>query len=202
LRGPIERLRQYPTLSLATPEQRAAAAAFWKATRVATRIWANPRVAAAAGFTMRQRARSTGDASSPWFHAEHRRYSNDDLFADPHHPEVIIYANLPHKPLVLIGVMFGMKRDMRGPTFGGPITRWHTHWICARGNRRAFGPRPDGSCPPGTHGRQARNEMLHVWLTHDLRSAYAVTPPEPELCVARLLPADFCEHVKHAGHHH
>jgi hypothetical protein len=39
LRGPIERLRQYPTLSLATSEQRAAAVRLLDATRQATRPW-------------------------------------------------------------------------------------------------------------------------------------------------------------------
>jgi hypothetical protein len=201
LRGPIDRLRQYPTLSLATVEQRAAAKELWEATRAGSSAWADPKVAAAAGFRVRRARRQPGDRSPHWLHAEHHRYSNDELFLDPHHPEVIIYANVPGRPLMLIGVMYGVKPGMRGPTPGGPITRWHTHWICARGNHRGFAPRPDGSCPRGTHGRQARNEMLHVWFTHDLRSAYAINPPQPELCVAQLLPAGYCHHLQHGAHH-
>jgi hypothetical protein len=190
-------------LALASPEQRAAAQELWKATRAGTSAWMDPRAASAAGFRVRRASRRSGDASPHWLHAEHHLYSNDDLFLDPRHPEVIIYANLPHKPLVLIGVMYGMKPGMRGPTPGGPITRWHTHWICARGDRRGFAPRPDGSCPAGTRGRQARNEMLHVWFTRDLRSQFAINPPQPELCVAQLLPAGYCHHLKHGpGHHH
>jgi hypothetical protein len=41
--------------------------------------------------------------------------------------------------------------------------------------------------------------MLHMWLTRDLRSAFAIHAPEPELCVARLLPAVHCAHIAH-GH--
>ena len=203
LRGPIDRLRQYPVLSLASADERAAAELLWGRTRAATSAWQDPRAARSAGFRVHRARRQPGDASPHWLHAEHHRWSNDDRFVDPEHPEVIIYANAPHRPLVLIGVMYGMKRGMRGPTAGGPITRWHTHWICARGHKRGFSPRPDGSCPPGTRGRQARNEMLHVWFTHDLRSAFAVNPPQPELCVARLLPAGYCSrHKFHVGHHH
>jgi hypothetical protein len=203
LRGPIDRLRQYPVLSLATPEQQAAAEALWATTRAATSVWQDPRAARRAGFRVHRAARKSGDVSPHWLHAEHHRWSNDNVFVDPNRPEVIIYANVPHKPLVLIGVMYGMKPGMRGPTPGGPIMRWHTHWICARGHKRGRSPLPDGTCPPGTHGRQARNEMLHVWFTHDLRSAFAVNPPQPELCVARLLPADYCRrHKFQVGHHH
>ena len=52
LRGPIDRLQQYPTLSLATAEQRAAAVRLLEATRSATRKWRDSRAAAAAGFRM------------------------------------------------------------------------------------------------------------------------------------------------------
>jgi hypothetical protein len=34
--------------------------------------------------------------------------------------------------------------------------------------------------------------MLHVWFTRDLRSAFAIHAPEPELCHAGLLPAARC----------
>jgi hypothetical protein len=203
LRGPIERLRQYPALSLATPEERTAAETLWATTRAATSVWADPRAARRSGFRVHRASRKAGDVSPHWLHAEHHRWSNDDRFLDPEHPEVIIYANAPHKPLVLIGVMYGMKPGMHGPALGGPITRWHTHVICARGHKRGFAPRPDGSCPAGTRLRQARNEMLHVWFTHDLRSAFAVNPPQPELCIARLLPADYCRrHKFRVGHDH
>ena len=58
-------------------------------------------------------------------------------------------------------------------------------------------PRADGSCPPGATPRQG-SEMMHVWFTHDLRSAYAIHAPERELCVAKKLPRDRCGHAGHA----
>lgn len=201
LRGPIDSLRQYPTLSLATARQRAAAVRLLDATRRAARAWRDPRAAAAAGFRMRLAPRLAADRSVHWFHSENHRYLQDRRYLDPQHVETLIYANARGRPLVLIGVMFALRRGMRGPSLGGPITRWHTHWVCARGNRRGVASRPDGSCPRGTKGRQG-SEMLHIWFTRDLRSAYAVHAPEPELCVARLLPSGYCRHAGHHGGHH
>jgi hypothetical protein len=37
--------------------------------------------------------------------------------------------------------------------------------------------------------------MMHVWLTGELRSTFAISAPEPELCRARLLPGDYCRTV-------
>lgn len=34
--------------------------------------------------------------------------------------------------------------------------------------------------------------MMHVWFTHDLRSAFAVRAPEPELCRDGLLRGRSC----------
>lgn len=201
LRGPIDRLQQYPTLSLATAEQRAAAVRLLEATRRATREWRNPKAAAAAGFRMTLAPRLAVDRSVHWFHSENHHFLQDDRYVDPQHVETLIYANAPGRPLVLIGVMFALRRGMHGPSLGGPITRWHTHWVCARGKHRGLAPRPDGSCPPGTKGRQG-SEMLHIWFTRDLRSAYAVHAPEPELCVAGLLPSGYCRHAGHHGSHH
>lgn len=87
--------------------------------------------------------------------------------------------------------MYAMKRGMQGPAPGGPITRWHWHRVCARAEQRGVKPLPDGSCPPGSSLREG-SEMLHVWFTNDLRSAFAIHAPEPELCSAGLLPADYC----------
>jgi hypothetical protein len=37
--------------------------------------------------------------------------------------------------------------------------------------------------------------MLHVWFTGELRSAFAIRAPEPELCTEGLLPKDYCQRV-------
>jgi len=39
---------------------------------------------------------------------------------------------------------------------------------------------------------QGTSEMLHVWFTRDLRSAFAISAPKPELCAAGLIPARAC----------
>lgn len=132
-----------------------------------------------------------------YFHAEHRRFSNDKTVLDPRRPETLIYADVRGRPLVLVGVMFAMKRGKFGPTPGGPITRWHAHFVCARGVKRGVQPRSDGSCPRGTK-LSLGSEMMHVWFTRDLRSAFAIHGPKPELCAAVLLPLAHCGH---AGHH-
>jgi hypothetical protein len=191
VRGLASRLPQYPDVPAASQRQRVAAERLLAAARRATRTWRNPRAAIAAGFAAERPRRRTGDRTIGIFHAEHRRYSADRRFLDPAHPEVLIYANAPGRPLVLIGVMFSVPRGVLGPTPGGPVTRWHSHLVCARGAQRGLRPRADGSCPPGARLRRG-SEMLHLWFTDDVRSAFAVHAPEPELCAARLLSAAHC----------
>jgi hypothetical protein len=191
LRGVAHLLDQYPTLSLATAAQRSAAVRLLAEMRSAARPWRDPRRAAAAGFDMHLARRRPGDTSVGYLHAEHRPYRNDGIYLDPQRPETLVYATVPGRPPVLIGVMFSMPRGLHGPTPGGPITRWHMHRVCARGAQRGLTPRPDGSCPPGSTSRLG-SEMLHVWFTRDLRSSFAIHAPEPELCHAGLLPAARC----------
>ena len=198
---PIDQLQQYPALRLATPKQRAAAVTLWVATQNATRAWSRPRAARAAGFSLRTAPRSAGDTSVHWFHSENRGFLHDTSFLDPSRVETLIYANAPGRPLVLIGVMFALARGMHGATPGGPITRWHRHWVCARGRHRGVAARRDGTCPPGTHGRYG-SEMMHIWFTRDLRGAYAIHAPEPELCKAGYLPSAYCLRAGRHRHHH
>jgi hypothetical protein len=190
LRGPAHELPQYPTVALATPTQRAAAIRLLAESRRSVSRWPTPAAAAAAGFDTRPARRARPERVG-YLHAEHRRFSDDRHYLDPRRPEALIYANVRGRSLVLVGMMFSMPRGVRGPTPGGPITRWHTHRVCARGDERGLAPRPDGSCPPGTTSRQG-SEMLHLWFTHDLRSAFAIHAPEPELCAVGLLPRQVC----------
>ena len=198
LRGPISRLQQYPTLSLATHKQLAAAKRLRREIWAGSRAWRSPRDAAALGYAPARLAKP-GNSAGLFLHAENRPLSNDEDFLNPNEPEVLIFANMPGRPLVLIGVMFAVPRGVHGPTPGGPITRWHTHEVCAHGKKRGLTPRKDGSCPPGTKLRQGA-EMLHFWFTGDLRSAYAIHGPLPDLCAARLVFHTYCHHL--GGHLH
>jgi hypothetical protein len=191
VRGLVHELPQYPNLASATATERAAARRLLTRARHAARAWRDSRAAARAGFAADRPSRRPGDRSIGIFHAEHRRFSGDRHFLDPARPEVLIYANVPGRPLVLIGVMFSVPRGVLGPSPGGPVTRWHSHMVCARGAARGLAPRADGTCPPGARLRRG-SEMLHLWFTPDLRSAYAIKVPEPAFCAAGVLPARHC----------
>lgn len=195
VRGLVDELPQYPDVSAANAAQRAASRRLLANARRAARAWRDPRAALAAGFAAMRPARRPGDRSLGIFHAEHRRFSADRNLLDPERPEVLIYANAAGRPLVLVGVMFSVPRGVFGPSPGGPITRWHSHIVCARGGQRGFAPPAPGRCPPGAKLRRG-SEMLHLWFTRDLRSAFAVKVPEPELCALRILPAAHCRSGK------
>jgi hypothetical protein len=196
LRGPAHRLHQYPSVSLATRSQRAAAEEFVTNLAARTALWRDPRRAATAGFRTTRPRRRAGDRSILWFHAEHRAYHHDNVYLDAQRPDTLIYADVPGRRLVLVGVMFSMRRGMRGPHPGGPITRWHWHLVCMTGSGRGLTPRRNGSCPRGSRLRRG-SEMMHIWFTPDLRSAYAIHAPVHELCLARYLPAGRCDHAHH-----
>jgi hypothetical protein len=130
-----------------------------------------------------------------WFHSENRAWHSDTHYLDPKRPDTLIYADLPHRPLIVVGVMISMPRGLRGPTPGGPITRWHSHIVCVQGDLRGLAPRANGTCPAGQRRVQG-SEMMHVWFTHDLHSAYAIHAPGPELCSSHLLPASVCSNPR------
>jgi hypothetical protein len=199
LRGPAHLLQQYPAMSLATPAQRRAAKRLLTRTIAGTRRWRDADVALTDGFATDRARQLAPNAPVGIFHAEHRGFRNDGRTLDTRRPETLIYANAPGHPLVLIGVMYGVPRGVHGPTPGGAITRWHRHSVCAQGKKRGTTPRSDGSCPPGTK-RRLGSEMLHIWFTRDLRSAYAIHAPEPELCRDGLYPPERCRGHQH--HHH
>jgi hypothetical protein len=190
--GLAHRLPQYPAVFLASPRQRAASEQLRNRLFSAAVRLAAPSAAEAAGFDLRRPRRRHGETRVMWFHAENRRWhAARDGRLDPDHPDTLIYADLPGRPLKLVGVMISMPRGVRGPVPGGPITRWHYHLVCVSGRKRGLAPRGDGSCPTGSTLRVG-SEMLHVWFTRDLRSAYAIHAPWPELCASQLLPPVTC----------
>jgi hypothetical protein len=193
--GLASTLQQYPPLLLASELERAEARRLLTVIERAARSWRDPRAAARAGFNTRRPKRAPGETRVMWFHSEHRRNHSDDAYFDPTRPDTLIYADLPGRPLSLVGAMFSMPRGVEGATPGGPITRWHWHVVCTDTIARGTKPHADGSCPRGSR-LYGGSEMLHVWFTGELRSAYAIHAPVPELCRAHLVPPQAC-----SGHH-
>ena len=189
--GLAAHLAQYPDLSLATVGQRRNAEHLLERLRATTARWRTVRAARRSGFDTHLAKRAAGDDSIGWLHAEHRRFSADRHILDARRPEALIYATQPGHAPVLVGAMFSVPRGLRGPTPAGPIARWHSHEVCVRKDKRGLAPLPNGSCPIGTRRTQG-SEMLHVWFTHDLRSAFAVHAPVPQLCRDGVLTAAAC----------
>lgn len=194
--GLAHHLRQYPDVALATTKQQHAAVDLLRRAREASARWLNVDVAATRGFDTHLAPRAPGDGAVGYLHAEHRRNSADSHALDPDRPESLIYATEPGRRPRLVGVMFSVERGVLGPTPGGPLTRWHAHIVCVKGIKRGLTPRPDGSCPAGAKKAQG-SEMLHLWFTKGLRSAFAVHAPVPELCRDGLLSKKACRAGAH-----
>jgi len=195
-RGLIQHLLQYPVLELATPAEHMAAVRLLARIEAAAEAgrWYDASIAASKGFVRRTATRKPDDGSAHYLHAELLTERQGGPLLDAARPKALIYANAPGRPLALVGAMYSLKRGEQGPSPGGPITRWHSHLVCTVGEQRGVKPPDDGSCPPGARLRQG-SEMLHVWFTGDLRSAFAVSAPEPELCKAGLLPGGYCRNL-------
>jgi hypothetical protein len=192
--GLVQHLLQYPVVRLATLRQRARARRLL-AQLVATaqrERWRGLSSAERAGYDTRTAPRKPGDRSVHYFHAERSQEPRRRVILDPSRPKALIYANAPGRPLVLVGAMWSTRDGELGPTPAGPILRWHSHVVCKQGDRRGLKPPASGKCPPGSRLTQGASEMLHVWFTPDLRSAFAIRAPEPELCAAGLLPRARC----------
>jgi hypothetical protein len=190
-RGLIGHLEQYPDVSLATPTQQAAARRILDVVRREARHWTTLPAAQRAGFETRTARRKAGDRTPHYLHAETLRERRGGPVFDPRRPKALIFAREPGGRAVLVGVMYSVQRREHGPSPGGPITRWHSHIVCTVANKRGRKPQADGTCPPGAVARQG-SEMMHLWFTRDLRSAFAIGAPEPELCRDGLLSGAFC----------
>jgi hypothetical protein len=96
------------------------------------------------------------------FHLWSRRYNADDRILDPERVESLVYWKPTARGVdpILVAFMFRARPGPR-PRFAGSIPVWHKH-------------------------QQGGDKMIHVWLTRDLRSAYANCLPVPEL--ERALP--------------
>ena len=94
------------------------------------------------------------------FHLRRELYENDRHIFMATRPESLVYWWPRRGDPILLGYMFRVPADRR-PAFGGPIPIYHRH--------------------PGADGKLADNQMTHVWLTRDLRSAWANCLPVEQL---------------------
>jgi hypothetical protein len=192
--GIVGHLRQYPALRLATLRQQATARRVLERLVAAAKAgnWQDLGAARRAGYDTRSRRRAPGDRSVFFFHAERPQEPRGRSIFDFTRPKALIYANAPGRPLELVGAMWSTRDGEVGPTPAGPVIRWHSHVVCKEGRKRGLTPLPGGKCPPRARLQQGASEMLHVWFTRDVRSAFAITAPRPELCTAGLLKRASC----------
>jgi hypothetical protein len=167
--------RNLPDVAAATADERARAEALWKASAANAERWRDPEAARAAGFRFRDEAGP--ERRVRFLHVPNPAWRADGRVLDPARPETLVYWNGPGDRLTLVGVMYTAARGASGPTVGGPITRWHDHESCRDPATRAKLGRPvDGTCPEGQVFRRS-GEMMHVWFTDDLATAFARRAP-------------------------
>jgi hypothetical protein len=167
-----------PDVAAASEDERARAEALWKASMAGAERWRDPDAAAAAGFRFRDEDDQAKSGRRVRFrHVPNPAWRLDGRVLDPTRPETLIYWNGPGDQLTLVGVMYTAARGASGPAVGGPITRWHDHESCRDPVTRAKLGRPvDGTCPEGQVHRRS-GEMMHVWFTDDLATAFARRAP-------------------------
>ena len=166
-----------PEVAAATDQERAKAEVLWKASAANAEQWRDPDAAAAAGFRFKDKDEAGPERRVRFLHVPNPAWRADGRVLDPARPETLIYWNRPGDRLTLVGVMYTAARGEAGPAVGGPITRWHDHEFCRDPATRAKLGRPvDGACPEGQVDRRS-GEMMHVWFTDDLTTAFARRPP-------------------------
>jgi hypothetical protein len=166
-----------PSVAAASDDERARAEALWKASVAGAARWRDQEAATAAGFRFKDRNEAGSGRPVRFLHVPNPAWRADGRVLDPSRPETLVYWNGPGDRLTLVGVMYTAPRGTHGPTVGGPITRWHTHESCRDPGARAKVGRPvDGACPQGQVYRRS-GEMMHVWFTDDLATAFARRAP-------------------------
>jgi hypothetical protein len=165
-----------PDVNAATPEQRAKAQSLLDRSIAATRKYVDPAAAKAAGYRT-----DVAKPEAKFPHAGNPAYRNDGKLIDPTRPESLVYWRGPQGRLVLVGVLYAVPKGTAVPDVAGPLTRWHSHQACVDPAARKKLSKPqDGRCPQGQQLRES-GQMMHVWFTDDLATAYARRPPAEAL---------------------
>jgi hypothetical protein len=166
-----------PSVAAASDDERARAEALWRASVAGAGRWRDQEAATAAGFRFKGQDEAGSGRPVRFLHVPNPAWRADGRVLDPSRPETLVYWNGPGDRLTLVGVMYTTPRGTHGPAVGGPITRWHTHESCRDPDTGAKLGRPvDGACPQGQVHRRS-GEMMHVWFTDDLATAFARRAP-------------------------
>ena len=192
--GLINHLPQYPTVSRATPLQRARASASLPGS------WRPPRgETGETSATQRERATTyepgvertaTRACSSSTRSATRNRAAGRSSTFDGQGADLRERARTP---LVLVGAMWSTRDGEVGPTPAGPILRWHSHVVCKEGKKRGLKPPASGKCPPRRRdSRRARARCCTSGSQATCGARSRSAAPRPELCAAGLLPGVHC----------
>jgi hypothetical protein len=173
---PFRHPPDYPDLAAAGQRQVSRAQALYDRTRAAAaRRFPTATAAVAAGYRPRRE-----EAKDTLLHLNKRSYYRDRRVLDPMRPESLVYWHSGVR-WELVGVMYRASSRKAPPRTGAPkIARWHVHGGCRAGRPRP-GDRYRRVCPRGMRLAIGGTLMMHVWLTNDLRSAFAMGPPDAEL---------------------
>lgn len=145
---------QYPDIAKASDARRIEARRLWHQTRASA---GSPALRSYAAARRNHFVRVPVKRIRPLiFHLRQKGYERDRHVLDARRPESLVYWWPLRGQPVLLAFMYRAPAD-DVPTFGSPLIGWHGHL------------RADGGA--GT------TQMTHVWLTGDLRSAYANCMP-------------------------
>ena len=144
----------YPDLSKATPRRLRQAEQIYAAAWRWSRRFKDIGRARELGFF--SGAADFVDRRAHVYHLRHLAFTRDKVYFNPKKTESLMYYNGLEGPPVLVGYMF--RYPLGGqPPFAKPLFGWHAH---GSGKWRGI-----------------PNQMTHIWLTNDLRSAMANCMP-------------------------
>ena len=178
-------MSQFADVGAATPGERAEAQALLDRTRAIAPRFRTVSAARAAGYGWGLEDLDRPISKEPaLLHGRSRAHYYDDRTLDPAHPESLVYWRTPGGDLKLVAFMYRMPAGEQPPSYGGPLIRWHGHDKCKDPRtRRTLGDPDRGRCPDGQVLKD-NPEMTHVWLTGDLRTAFAVEAPADALAAS------------------
>jgi hypothetical protein len=168
-----------PDVDSASARQRAFARSLMRRTARRLAQLSTPARARRAGYRPAGRWSSKGVR-----HFNSRRAESDGRVLDPARPESVLFWRGPGGRARAAAAMFRAPSDRPPPRMGNPLLRWHVHYVCVK--RVPGAPRQIRSrhCRAGTVARYGVSQMLHVWRTGDLMTAYAMDPPLDALASA------------------